>query len=64
MNQMTKQKRTLIRFVFISFGISIAIQSHKRQGEPTRVRKVIKSQAEQIKVSPSHPVSIATILND
>ena len=39
MNQMTKQKRTVISFAIISFDISIAIQSHKRQGEPTRVRK-------------------------
>ena len=35
---MTKQKRTLIRMVNISFDNSRAIQSYQSQGEPTRVR--------------------------
>ena len=38
MTQMTKQKRTLIRLVIISFDISIAILSNKSQGEPRKVR--------------------------
>ena len=38
MIQMTKQKRTLIRLVIVSFDIYRTIQSYQSQGKPTRVR--------------------------
>ena len=38
MTQMSKQKRTLIILVIISFDIYRASQSHQSQGEPTRVK--------------------------
>ena len=37
MTEMTKKKKTLIRFVIISFNISRATDSHQSQGEPNRV---------------------------
>ena len=52
---MTKQKRTLIRLVIISFDISTAIQSHQSQGEPTRVRNGHQEPARAIEIKPEPP---------
>ena len=55
MIQMTKPKRTLIRIAIISFDISISIQSHKRQGEPTRVRNSHQEPARATESKPDPP---------
>ena len=53
--QMTKQERILIRIAIISFDISIVIQSHKRQGEPTRVRNSHQEPARANESKPEPP---------
>jgi hypothetical protein len=35
---MTKEKNIVVGFIIIYYDISRAIQSHKSQGEPTRLR--------------------------
>ena len=52
---MTKKKRTLIRIAIISFDISLVIQSHKRQGEPTRVRNSHLEPARENESKPKPP---------
>ena len=55
MTRMTKQKRTLIRLVIISFGISRAILSHQSQVEPTRVRNGHQESARANRSKPGPP---------
>ena len=55
MNLMTKEKKTLINFVIISFDISRAIKIHKSQGEPTRVRNGHQEPAKDNKCMPEPP---------
>ena len=52
---MTKEKRTLIRFIIISFDISRAIQSLKSQSEPTRVRNWYREPARDNESKPEPP---------